>query len=32
MNFDEQVRMIPDPYLDTYGIVDDYQQGLKELP
>ena len=29
MNFDTEVRMVDDPYLAVYDIVDDYQQGLK---
>lgn len=29
MNFDVPTQMIPDPYLDTYPLVEDYQQSLK---
>lgn len=30
MNFDVPARMIGDPYADTYPIVDDYQNSLKQ--
>ena len=29
LNFDDPVQLLPDPYLDVYAMVDDYQRGLK---